>query len=102
MQNKDEFDFGGHVSYVMNAGDLTNANLSAVLNSRGPHAHARLLQLKQDNSPNVAGNFKTLSFYHNNANTRSMVQNSKVTFNPPNKKDGSNDAYYEVVKEWLN
>jgi hypothetical protein len=30
-----------------------------------------------------------------------MVQNSKVTFNPP-KKDGSNDAYYDVVKEWLN
>jgi len=34
--NKEEFDFGGPISYVMNASELSNAMLAEMLDKRGP------------------------------------------------------------------
>ena len=98
-QAKDEFELGGHVSYVMNAGDLTNSNLARVLNAKGFNAEKRLAEIKQDNKSKLPGNSKTMSFYHNTSNSRKMAKTGEDGPNPL-KKEG-NSAYYDLVKDWL-
>jgi len=37
----DEFEFGGAISYVMNASELSNANLADLLEQRGPQSYTK-------------------------------------------------------------